>query len=236
MKLLLLLMLFSTPGGLGNPHEPPSPEQIKNVSYILGNQFGLNFHKEEIELDVDQLIAGLRDGLAGNAKFDETEARKMLSEFSGYVREQRRIKVAAKLKVNQEEADKFMAANKEKEGVVTLESGLQYKVVEEGSGATPKFSDKVTVHYRGKLLDGTEFDSSYRKNQPATFSVRGVIPGWIEALQKMKVGSKWEVYIPPRLAYGPRGSGRNVPGNSALIFDIHLLEIVGDNEAATEDQ
>ena len=123
------------------------------------------------------------------------------------------------------DGEAYLAANAKKDGVKTLPSGLQYKVVTEGAGATPKASDTVTVHYRGKLVDGTEFDSSYSRNEPATFPVNGVIPGWTEALQLMKVGSKWELCIPANLAYGERGAGGRIPANATLVFEVELLGI-----------
>jgi FKBP-type peptidyl-prolyl cis-trans isomerase len=119
----------------------------------------------------------------------------------------------------------FLAENAAKAGVKTLPSGLQYKVIQSGSGASPKATDKVTVHYRGTLIDGTEFDSSYSRNKPATFGVNQVIPGWTEALQLMQEGDKWELYIPPKLAYGERGAGSRIPPNSTLIFEVELLSV-----------
>jgi len=126
---------------------------------------------------------------------------------------------------NLKDGEQFLAENKTREGVVTLPSGLQYKVIKEGAGKTPKSTDTVTVNYKGTLINGTEFDSSYRRGQPATFPVKGVIPGWIEALQLMKEGAKWELYIPSNLAYGEKGAGRTIPPNSALIFEVELISV-----------
>ena len=126
---------------------------------------------------------------------------------------------------NMKEGETFLAENKNKEGVVTLPSGLQYKVITAGAGPTPKLTDTVTTHYRGTLIDGTEFDSSYKRNQPATFQVNGVIAGWTEALQLMHVGSKWQLFIPANLGYGARGAGGKIGPNATLIFDIELLAI-----------
>jgi len=126
---------------------------------------------------------------------------------------------------NKKEGEAFLAENKKKEGVVTLASGLQYKVIKEGDGKSPKETDTVTVNYQGTFIDGTEFDSSYKRNQPATFQVNGVIPGWTEALQLMKAGSKWQLYIPAGLAYGEQGAGRVIGPNATLIFDVELLSI-----------
>ena len=126
---------------------------------------------------------------------------------------------------NKKQEEAFLSENKKKEGVHTLESGLQYKVIKEGSGNKPTLYDKVTVNYRGTLIDGTEFDSSYKRNQPATFAVNGVIPGWSEALPLMKTGSKWQLFIPSKLAYGEAGAGGVIPPNAMLIFEVELLSI-----------
>jgi FKBP-type peptidyl-prolyl cis-trans isomerase FklB len=128
-----------------------------------------------------------------------------------------------KAEKNLVESEKFLAENKAKEGVKTTASGLQYKVLKEGEGPSPKVGDTVTVNYRGTLIDGTQFDSSYDRGEPATFPLTGVIPGWTEALQLMKKGSKWMLYIPPNLAYGERGAGNRIPPNSTLIFEVELI-------------
>jgi len=126
---------------------------------------------------------------------------------------------------NQKEGEVFLAENKKKKGVITLPSGLQYQVIKEGTGKIPKATDTVTTHYRGTLIDGTEFDSSYKRGEPASFPVNGVIKGWTEALQLMKVGSKWQLFIPSNLAYGPQGAGQAIGPNATLIFEIELLSI-----------
>jgi FKBP-type peptidyl-prolyl cis-trans isomerase FklB len=126
---------------------------------------------------------------------------------------------------NKAEGERFLAENAKEEGVKTLQSGLQYKVIAPGTGKTPKASDSVTTHYKGTLIDGTEFDSSYRRGQPATFPVSGVIPGWTEALQLMKEGARWRIFLPPSLAYGERGVGRDIGPNSTLIFEVELISI-----------
>ena len=137
-------------------------------------------------------------------------------------REEEQKKLAEK---NAKEGEAFFAENKKKEGIVTLPSGLQYKVIKEGDGPTPKATDTVSVNYKGTFIDGTEFDSSYKRNQPATFKVKGVIPGWVEALQLMKVGSKWQIFIPASLAYGDKGAGNVIGPNATLIFEVELLSI-----------
>jgi FKBP-type peptidyl-prolyl cis-trans isomerase FklB len=148
-------------------------------------------------------------------------------------------KQAAVAKKNLDAGQAFLEANKKKEGVVTLPSGLQYKVVTEGKGKQPKSTDTVVAHYRGTLINGTEFDSSYQRNEPATFPVGGVIKGWQEALPLMKEGAKWQVYIPSDLAYGPRGAGGDIGPNEVLIFDIELLsvkEAAADAESKKEEK
>jgi FKBP-type peptidyl-prolyl cis-trans isomerase FklB len=132
---------------------------------------------------------------------------------------------------NKKEGEEYLAENKKKEGIITTQSGLQYKVLKKGTGKIPKSTDTVTVNYRGTLIDGTEFDSSYRRGQPASFKVNGVIRGWTEALQLMKEGAKWQLYIPSNLAYGERGAGRNIGPNSTLIFEVELISI---NEEAVK--
>ncbi|MBW2412326.1 MAG: FKBP-type peptidyl-prolyl cis-trans isomerase, partial [Deltaproteobacteria bacterium] len=146
-------------------------------------------------------------------------------EFSRQVQESRQTQMAALSEKNRADGEAFLAANKNKEGVVTTASGLQYKVLKKGDGPKPQNNDRVSVHYRGTLLDGTEFDSSYKRGKPATFQVNGVIRGWTEALQLMNVGSKYQLFIPSDLAYGTRGAGRKIGPNSTLIFDVELLGI-----------
>jgi len=143
-------------------------------------------------------------------------------------RAQQQAKHAQQAPKNLKEGEAFLVENAKKEGVVTLESGLQYQVITPGTGNAPKATDKVTTHYRGTLIDGTEFDSSYKRGQPATFPVKGVIAGWTEALQLMKVGAKWQLFIPANLAYGKRGAGGKIGPNATLIFDIELISIVAE--------
>ncbi len=148
-----------------------------------------------------------------------------LDEFKQQLIIQQQLAQKTLLKKNQQEGKAFLSANKTKEGVVTLPSGLQYRIIKKGSGPSPKLTDKVTTHYRGTLIDGTEFDSSYSRNQPATFPVNGVIPGWTEALQLMHNGDKWQLFIPSKLAYGNRAVGDKIKLGSTLIFEIELLDI-----------
>ncbi|VUD59275.1 FKBP-type peptidyl-prolyl cis-trans isomerase FkpA [Thalassocella blandensis] len=183
-------------------------------------------------VDKEVIIKAFADGVRGESQLDEQTIQKVMNDFRtnlGKVMQEKRKKEAeeqAKLaEKNVEIGKKYLEENKAKDGVVTLESGLQYKIVEEGKGASPKSTDKVKVHYKGTLIDGTQFDSSYDRGQPAVFGVTQVIKGWTEALQLMKEGAKWQLFIPADLAYGP-SPRPNIPGNSVLVFDVELLEIV----------
>ncbi len=244
MKRLIALMICAAPfffafgqdhehghEGHNHPPPPPSPQNqekldLKVVSYILGNQFGVTLKKDGIVVEADELIRGLMEGLEGHSEYKKEDVQRAMAQLQEFIREKRRMAREKLMVENAEKAKAFLEENKKKEGVVTLASGLQYKVINKGSGAQPTAVDQVKVHYAGRLIDGSTFDSSYKTNQPATFRVNGVIKGWVEALQMMKEGSKWEIYVPPEIGYGQRGSGRNVPPNAALIFEIELLEVV----------
>jgi len=193
----------------------------------LGVDIANSFKKQGIELDTDNVIHGIKDGLNSNKTvLTKTEMAQALAEFKKQlIAQQQKIQQKDSAENTQIGAE-FLAKNKTKEGVVTLESGLQYKVINSGQGKiSPKPTDKVTTHYRGTLIDGTEFDSSYSRNKPTSFPVNGVIAGWTEALQLMHVGDKWQLFIPANLAYGKRAVGNKIKANSTLIFDIELLEI-----------
>jgi FKBP-type peptidyl-prolyl cis-trans isomerase FklB len=196
------------------------------VSYSIGLDIGTNFKRQSVDLDAKALAAGIADGLSGGKPLlAEDEVQKVLAEFRqqmGAKAQQAAQQLAEK---NQKAGETFLAENKKKKGVVTLPSGLQYHVIKEGTGKIPKASETVTTHYRGTLIDGTEFDSSYKRGEPASFPVNGVIKGWTEALQLMKVGSKWQLFIPASLAYGPQGAGQLIGPNATLIFEIELLSI-----------
>jgi FKBP-type peptidyl-prolyl cis-trans isomerase FklB len=200
--------------------------QKDKVSYIIGMDIGRNFNRQSIDIDPDILVKGMKDALSGaNALLSEQEIRETMAVFQKEMMA-RQEELSKKLgEKNKKEGDVFLAENKKKDGVKTLPSGLQYKVVKAGTGKKPKLTDTVTTHYRGTLIDGTEFDSSYRRGQPATFPVNGVIPGWTEALQLMEEGAKWELFIPSNLAYGERGAGRDIGPHATLIFDIELITI-----------
>ncbi|WP_198265324.1 FKBP-type peptidyl-prolyl cis-trans isomerase [sulfur-oxidizing endosymbiont of Gigantopelta aegis] len=202
------------------------PQTIdQKAAYAIGSNFIQSLKMQGIELEVDSVIEGIKDGSKGKLVLSTAEMKQALDAFkTKLIKQQEKIQKASSGK-NIKAGKDFLAANKSKDGVITLKSGLQYKVIKSGSGASPKATDKVTTHYRGTLIDGTEFDSSYSRNQPATFSVNGVIPGWVEALQLMKAGDKWQLFIPANLAYGDRSVGSVITPNSTLIFDIELLKI-----------
>ncbi len=200
--------------------------QQEKVSYCIGTDIGTNFKRQEIEVDIDMLAKGLKDVLEDAEQLLTVEEKTAIMEqFQKDLRAKQTAKRNEMTGKNKAEGQAFLAENGQKEGVITLESGLQYKVIKEGDGVLPKAEDTVVTQYRGTLIDGTEFDSSYKRGKPATFPVKGVIKGWQEALQLMKVGSKWELYVPSELAYGSQGSGNQIGPNAALIFEIELLEI-----------
>jgi len=200
--------------------------QRDKVSYIIGMDIGKNFKNQSIDIDPDILAKGIKDALAGGKPLlTEQEVRETLAAFQKEMIAKQE-ELAKKLgEKNKKEGEAFLADNKKKEGVQTLASGLQYKVIKAGTGNKPQITDTVTTHYRGTLIDGTEFDSSYRRGKPATFPVKGVIAGWTEALQLMEEGAKWQLFIPPYLAYGDRGAGRAIGPNVTLIFEIELISI-----------
>jgi FKBP-type peptidyl-prolyl cis-trans isomerase FklB len=228
MKLRLLTIL-----GIALLASPANSEenlvlksQKDKISYIIGMDIGRNLQKGSIDFDPDILAKGIKDALSGGKPLlTEQEIRETTAVFQKELMAKQE-EVAKKLgEKNKKEGEAFLAENKKKEGVKTLPSGLQYKVIKEGTGKKPKITDTVTTHYRGTLIDGIEFDSSYRRGKPASFPANGVIPGWTEALQLMGEGAKWQLFIPPNLAYGERGAGRDIGPNATLIFEIELISI-----------
>ena len=200
--------------------------QKDKISYIIGMEIGKNFKDQSIDVEPGILLKGIKDGFSGGkALLTEQEINEMTLTFQKEVMAKRE-EIAKRLgEKNKKEGEDFLAENKKKEGVITLPSGLQYKVIKAGSGKKLKLTDTVTTYYRGTLIDGTEFDSSYRRGQPVSFSVTGVIPGWSEPLQLMEEGAKWQVFIPSNLAYGERGAGPHIGPNATLIFEIGLISI-----------
>ena len=241
-SLAALLLLTATAAaradqqpGAQQPAQTPAPAQAApgdkpqsledKASYIIGFNLGSNLKKQEIPVTADLIVKGLRDGLGGaKGLLTDEEIQAAMTEFQQKMMAKQQAEMKEKGEKNKKEADEFLAANKTKQGVVTTASGLQYQILQEGTGATPKATDQVTVHYKGALLDGTVFDSSYERNEPATFTVNQVIPGWVEALQLMKVGSKAKLFIPPALAYGEAGAGQQIGPNALLVFDVELLK------------
>ena len=196
------------------------------VSYIIGTEIGKNFKKQSIDIDPDVLTRGIKDAISGGKPLlTEQEVQETMATFQKEMMAKQEELTKKLGEKNKKEGEVFLAENKKKEGVKTLPSGLQYKVIKAGTGKKPKINDTVTTHYRGTLIDGTEFDSSYRRGQPVSFPVSGVIPGWTEALQLMEEGAKWQLFIPPNLAYGERGTGRDIGPNATLIFEIELISI-----------
>ena len=208
------------------PVIPGLPTKKDQVSYAIGMNVGKGLHRESIDVDPNMILQGLKDSMAGGKMLmTDEQAQQTLTQLQSEVREQQEAKRKTEAVDNQKTGEAFLAANKAKPGVIALPSGLQYKVIKEGTGAKPTINDVVTCNYRGTLINGTEFDSSYKRGEPATFPVRGVIKGWTEALQLMPVGSKFELYLPPDLAYGERGAGADIGPNETLIFEVELMSI-----------
>ncbi len=206
------------------------------VSYALGMSIGANVHKQGVPVDPAILLRGFKDGMAGGKTLmTEDEARAAMMAVQTELRKKQQEKMQEAGAANKKEGESFLAANKTKDDVVTLPSGLQYKILTQGTGPKPTASDSVVCNYRGTLINGAEFDSSYKRGQPATFPVGGVIKGWTEALQLMPVGSKWQLFVPSDLAYGERGSGPNIGPDSTLVFEVELLSIE-DKSKSSDDK
>jgi FKBP-type peptidyl-prolyl cis-trans isomerase FklB len=215
LQLTVVLCVLLTAGSAMAEDKPELKTQKDKLGYAIGLDLGKNLKKNSIDVDLPVVIQGIKDGLAGGKELLTEEQIK--ETFIAFQQER-----AEKTK---KEGESFLAANKKKNGVITLASGLQYKIIKAGSGKTPKAIDSVTVNYSGTLIDGTEFDSSIKRGQPATFQVNGVIPGWTEALQLMREGAKWQLFIPSNLAYGERGAGGTIGPNAVLIFEVELISI-----------
>jgi len=227
MKRLIISLAVVSLASLGLAQDKPQlKDQKDKASYSIGHDIGTTFKKQNVDLNADALLAGLKDAIAGKeSALPKEERDKVLEAFQKEVMEKQAAASKESSTKNAAEGEKFLAENKKKDGVKTTASGLQYKVLKEGNGPTPKETDTVVTNYKGTLLDGTEFDSSYKRNEPASFPVNRVIKGWTEALQMMKVGSKYQLFIPAALAYGERGAGREIGPNSTLVFEVELLSI-----------
>ncbi len=203
------------------------------VSYSVGFSMGSSFKQDELKINLEILQQGMEDGFTGSKQLlDEEEVKKTMMGFKEKMRAKKQAEYMERMEerrkqgeANKEKGRQFLEENKAKEGIVTLESGLQYKILNKGTGASPKPTDTVKCQYRGTTIDGKEFDSSYERGKPATFAVNRVIKGWTEGLQLMKEGGKWQFFIPSELAYGERGAGNNIGPNEVLIFEVELLEI-----------
>jgi FKBP-type peptidyl-prolyl cis-trans isomerase FklB len=214
----------------GTAAAAPLTTRKQKFSYALGMNIGSglgnNLKKQSVEVDWNLVAQGLKDAANGaKTRLTDDQAKAVLTEVQNEVRKQQQEKTQEASAKNKTEGEAFLAANKSKEGVVTLPSGLQYKILTAGTGPKPAATDTVVCNYRGTLIDGKEFDSSYKRGQPATFGVGQVIKGWTEALQLMPVGSKWQLFIPSTLAYGERGAGAEIGPDSTLIFEVELLSI-----------
>lgn len=203
------------------------PESVQDrASYVIGFNLGRTLKQNDVQANSDLIVKGLRDGLAGaNGMLTDAEMQSTMQEFQKQVQTQQEAKQKMVGEKNKTEGEAFLAKNKTKAGVKTTASGLQYEVEKEGTGPTPKATDTVTVNYKGTLMDGTTFDSSYDRGQPATFVLNQVIPGWTEGVQLMKVGSKYKFYIPAALGYGDHGAGNTIGPNAPLVFEVELLSI-----------
>jgi len=247
------LLAFNAPAQTGTTQQPPAakaapgangqqpstpaipelPTQKEKISYAIGMTVGKGLHRDAIEVDPSIVLRGLKDALAGGTTLmTDDQAQAAIVELQAQVRAREEAKRQQDAETNKKEGDAFMAANKTKPGVVALPSGLQYKVIKDGTGPKPTINDAVTVQYRGTLINGKEFDSTYKRGEPATFPIKGIIKGWTEALQLMPVGSKWELYLPPDLAYGERGAGSDIGPNESLIFEVELLSIADTGKPA----
>jgi FKBP-type peptidyl-prolyl cis-trans isomerase FklB len=205
---------------------PKIADEKDKINYSLGYQIGGDLKRQGVELQSELVVKGIQDAISGtNPQMTPQEMRTVLVALKKQIEKIEREKLSKDRIKNLAEGEAFLTENARKAGVRVLPSGLQYRVEREGSGASPKATDTVTVNYRGRHIDGTEFDSSYKRNKPARFQLDRVIRGWTEALQLMKEGAKWELFIPAKLAYGERGAGTGIPPNSTLIFEVELISI-----------
>ena len=229
MKRRLAMAMCAAVALSGAAFAADAPE-LKNdkekLSYSIGMDIGGNLKQGSVEVDPDMLAKGLKDSYGGGKTIlTEDQARQAIADFQKTQMAKQAETMQKLSEKNKADGEKFLAENGKKEGVKTLPSGLQYKEITPGKGKSPKTTDTVTTHYKGTLIDGKEFDSSYKRGQPATFQVSGVIPGWTEALQLMKEGAKWQLFVPHNLAYGERGAGREIGPNATLIFEVELVSV-----------
>jgi FKBP-type peptidyl-prolyl cis-trans isomerase FklB len=220
LRMILVLGILFLVSQVNAQEKQVLKNQKEKVSYIIGMDIGGNLKRQSVDIDPNTLARGIQDALSGaKPLLSKEEIQEAMVAFQKEMAEKQK-----------QRGDAFLSENKKKEGVKTLPSGLQYKVVKAGTGKKPKLNDTVTVNYRGTLIDGTEFDSSYRRGQPATFPVSGVIPGWTEALPLMQEGAKWQLFVPSNLAYGERGAGGLIGPNATLIFEVELISVQENNQ------
>ena len=226
MRWMLTFIMTALPALASAQETPALATEKDRLSYAMGMDLGAQLKTRSVEIDPAVFGRGLADALAGGKTLlTEEEAKAVITELQKAMMVKQAAAAKAAAEKNKAEGEAFLAANKAKEGVVALPSGIQYKVLTAGTGKMPTAENTVICQYRGTLIDGKEFDSSYKRGQPATFPVKGVIKGWTEVLQLMPVGSKWQVVIPPALAYGERGTGADIGPNATLIFEIELVAI-----------
>ena len=230
MKWNVLLKSGLTVAVLGSASLPAQGATLKTdqdkVSYMVGYQIGSNFKRDGLDVDTNMMLVGLKEAMAGTkSTLSPEDSQKLMQDLQKNLAAKAESKRKTDGDKNTADGKKFLADNAKKSGVKTLPSGLQYKVVTEGKGDSPKATDTVSTNYKGTLIDGTEFDSSYKRGQPAKFPVNGVIKGWTEALQLMKPGSKWQLFVPSEIAYGDRGAGELIGPNATLLFEVELLAI-----------
>ncbi|MCS5710904.1 FKBP-type peptidyl-prolyl cis-trans isomerase [Candidatus Berkiella aquae] len=209
-------------------------DKTDKISYSIGVDVGKSIQKQKIEINPEAFLAGFKEGQADKLTLmTEDQIRETLMALQTEMLEKHKALAKELASKNLAEGEKFLTENKKQKGVVTLPSGLQYRIIKEGKGSSPKATDTVVTHYRGKLINGTEFDSSYSRGEPAKFAVNGVIPGWVEALQLMKPGAKWELFVPAKLAYGENGVGQLIGPNSTLLFEVELVNVEGADNTAS---
>jgi FKBP-type peptidyl-prolyl cis-trans isomerase FklB len=230
VKLIMVLCMVFIASNVFAQEKLELKTQKDKQSYALGANMGKGFKRNAVDVDPDILARGLKDTLAnGKSQMTDEEINAVITALQKNLQAKQQAQMKTLKEKNQKEGEAFLKANRKKKGVKILESGLQYKVLSEGKGKSPSATDTVTVNYKGMLIDGTEFDSSYKRGQPATFPVNGVIKGWTEALQLMQSGAKWQLVIPANLAYGERGAAGGAIGpNAVLIFEVELISVKAD--------
>ena len=227
MKLIPLASALAISAVFSTAMTAPLESIDQRLSYIMGANIGAQFKRDDVKFDLEAFKLAVDEVMNDKKQsLSDADKQKTIAEIRKINSEKQAKKVAEQSAVNVKAGKAYLAENAKKDGVVVTKSGLQYKEITEGKGAIPKSTDKVKVHYKGTLIDGTEFDSSYTRGTPATFPVTGVIKGWIEALQLMNEGDKFQLAIPSELAYGKRGSGAKIGPDTTLLFDVELIEIV----------